>query len=215
MRTLSRRAWCGLLLIGAMAWQPSHARSPEAQADQAARQEVELLHRPLRSKPGSDLFAQFTLWDKNTFRVPSPAELPSPRAKVVLLHLWAEWCGPCREEMPVWKELLPLLQRTHGPDLAVVFVSESSDLMEFLRFQDDNRARMPKVPLYGDSGEVLLGQLREFVQGHSIPLPITLLLDERRVIRWAAIGSFQSKKAQLTATIPKLLALASAESARR
>jgi hypothetical protein len=71
MRTMTRRTWCGLLLIGAMAWQPSHARSPEAQAEQAARQEVELLHRPLRSKPGSDLFAQFTLWDKNTFRVPS------------------------------------------------------------------------------------------------------------------------------------------------
>lgn len=32
--------------------------------------------------------------------------------KVVLLNLWATWCGPCREEMPD----LVKLQETHGSD---------------------------------------------------------------------------------------------------
>ncbi len=181
------------------------ARSWEAQVAEASRRESELVGRSLRQHQGVDLFAHLSIWDKDSLRTPALAERPSPQAKVVLLHLWAEWCGPCRDEMPVWKELIPQLRQKHGTDLAIVFASESSVLLDFLRFRDDNRTRMPPVPLFSDTGDELYTELRKLAKGGSLPLPITLLLDEHRVIRFAVVGSFPRKRAQLVEILSKLL----------
>ncbi len=42
------------------------------------------------------------------------------RGKIVLLNVWATWCGPCRKEMPT---LDRLQARFGGPDFAVVPLS--------------------------------------------------------------------------------------------
>lgn len=42
------------------------------------------------------------------------------RGKVVLLNIWATWCGPCREEMPTLDRLQAKLG---GPDFQVVALS--------------------------------------------------------------------------------------------
>lgn len=42
------------------------------------------------------------------------------RGKVVLLNIWAAWCGPCREEMPTLDRLQAELG---GPDFEVVALS--------------------------------------------------------------------------------------------
>lgn len=48
------------------------------------------------------------------------ATLADFRGKVVLLNLWATWCGPCREEMPTLDRLQAKLG---GPDFEVVTLS--------------------------------------------------------------------------------------------
>lgn len=42
------------------------------------------------------------------------------RGKVVLLNIWATWCGPCRKEMPALDRLQAVLG---GPDFVVLPVS--------------------------------------------------------------------------------------------
>ncbi len=49
-----------------------------------------------------------------------PMTLANFRGKVVLLNLWATWCGPCREEMPALDRLQAKLG---GPEFEVVALS--------------------------------------------------------------------------------------------
>lgn len=49
-----------------------------------------------------------------------PVSLADFRGRVVLLNLWATWCGPCREEMPTLDRLQATLG---GPDFEVVALS--------------------------------------------------------------------------------------------
>jgi len=46
--------------------------------------------------------------------------LEAYRGKVVLLHFWATWCDPCREEMP---DLEALWQQVKGSDIAIIAVA--------------------------------------------------------------------------------------------
>lgn len=49
-----------------------------------------------------------------------PLSLTDFRGKVVVLNVWATWCGPCREEMPTLDNLQAQLG---GPDLEVLTLS--------------------------------------------------------------------------------------------
>jgi thiol-disulfide isomerase/thioredoxin len=177
-------------------------------AQSASDDELALLHRPLGSSP----FARLRIWDRSqaAWRKPTISETPNPQAKVTVLHLWAEWCRPCVEEFPKWRELLPLLQKAHGDEVAIVFVSESSSLVEFGRFLDENRGRLPQVALYHDTGEALSESLRSYLASANLSLPLTLLLDDKRVIRYAVSGSMQHRFRQVLSLVPRLLKLSMA-----
>jgi thiol-disulfide isomerase/thioredoxin len=59
--------------------------------------------------------------------------LASLKGKVVLLDLWASWCPPCREELPLLDDLA---QRLRGEGVEIIAVSVDEDRAaadEFLR----------------------------------------------------------------------------------
>src|SRR5262245_61736466 len=67
---------------------------------------------------------------------PAPAPAPitlaalktraaNPAAKVVLVNVWATWCGPCREELPA---LVKLQRETADAGVDVVLVSADADV---------------------------------------------------------------------------------------
>ena len=89
------------------------------------------------------------------------------RGKVVLLNIWATWCGPCRREMPSLDRLQGLLG---GADFDVVALSIDRSGIETVRkFYDDVGIR--NLPIYIDSSGKAARELA------TIGVPATLLID--------------------------------------
>lgn len=114
------------------------------------------------------------------------------KGKVVVLNMWASWCEPCREE-------LPLLQKTHEQIASkggLVLGIDTQDASDAARqFLAESKATFPslrdKDKSYG----------REFgVTGY----PETFLIDRKG--RIASLQRFPVTQEWLDARLPKLLA---------
>jgi len=89
------------------------------------------------------------------------------KGKVVLLNLWATWCGPCRHEMPALDRLQAALG---GDDFAVVPLSiDRGGVDKIKKFYAD--IGIENLPIYLDvSGQAA----RQF---DTFGVPTTLILD--------------------------------------
>ena len=89
------------------------------------------------------------------------------KGKVLLVNIWATWCGPCRKEMPA---LDRLQARLGGPDFEVIPVSIDRGGMEAIR-KFYNEIGVRNLAMYIDSSGQVLRQTR------ALGLPTTLLID--------------------------------------
>jgi thiol-disulfide isomerase/thioredoxin len=62
-----------------------------------------------------------------------PIELSRYRGKVVLLDVWASWCGPCKQELPVLDDLAKRLRGDGVEVLAVSVDQERANVVKFLK----------------------------------------------------------------------------------
>lgn len=75
-----------------------------------------------------------------------PFSLKSLAGRVVLLDIWASWCGPCKEELPLLDEMA---ERLHGTDIEVIAVSIDEDkaaMNEFLSLKKSWKLRLAHDP---------------------------------------------------------------------
>ena len=89
------------------------------------------------------------------------------RGRVVLLNIWATWCAPCREEMPM---LDALQARLGGPDFHVLPLSiDRAGLEPVRRFYDEIGIRHLDMYLAED--------IRAMLAFAVVGLPTTILID--------------------------------------
>ena len=121
-------------------------------------------------------------------------ELASKRDKVVLLNLWATWCGPCRSEIPE-------LQRIHDQYAArgfeVIGVSvDEGDVESVKDFLTERNVTYPQVL---DPQGSLANILQTSV------LPTTVLIDGKGKILWKKYGAIEANDTELKAVLDKAL----------
>ncbi|MDH5648764.1 MAG: TlpA family protein disulfide reductase [Gammaproteobacteria bacterium] len=104
-------------------------------------------------------------------------DLKALRGQWVLVHFWASWCGPCREEMPAIQRLASQMHKQAGFRLVLVNTAETDDtVFEFLT------VAAPDLVTLMDRQ----GQVTEVWQPRG--LPASFLVDPEGRIRYQALG---------------------------
>jgi len=116
------------------------------------------------------------------------------RGNVVVLNIWAMWCGPCREEMP---SIERLYQEFKGRNLVVLTVSvDTADTGLVKNFVDK----------HGYSFPVLHDSRASIMKRFGIRfLPVSFLIDGEGKVIGKAVGPRDWGQAKVTRLLEELL----------
>lgn len=110
---------------------------------------------------------------------------PPPGGSWRWLNVWATWCPPCIDEMPLlagWQKKLA----AEGTKIDLVFISadESDEVLEAFR------KHHPQIPpsLRLDRPESLAPWLAAIGLGENAPIPVHVLIDPRSKVRCVRAG---------------------------
>lgn len=144
-----------------------------------------------------DALAKGTRPDAPTMSLPrlgdqGSSSLADYKGKVVVLNMWASWCDPCREEMPLLQKVHQQISGKGGVVLGVDTQDASEKAIGFLR---ETKATFPS----------LRDRDRTFGRDYGVTgYPETFLID--REGRVAALRRQPVTQAWLDEHLPKLLA---------
>ncbi len=112
------------------------------------------------------------------------------RGKVVILHFWGSWCGPCRREMPELQKLHAKIRERSDVALVLLQVREKFNVS-----QRWARAQGIDLPLFdsGSSGELddrfrLAGGATLRDRDVASRFPTTYVLDRKGIVVFVSIG---------------------------
>lgn len=100
------------------------------------------------------------------------------RGKVIVLNLWATWCPPCREEMP----MLERLQERYGKEGVVVIAVSDESTEQQAKFKEF--AHMSFVKGRIDPGTRIAGL---YIQP-DVARPVTHIIDRNGILRETLIA---------------------------
>ena len=104
-------------------------------------------------------------------------DLGSMKGKVVLLDIWASWCGPCKEEMPLLDEMAARLKDKGIAFVAVSIDEEKAAVESFLSARPGWTLTVAHDPQ---------GKVPDLLQPPK--MPTSYLIDGRGVLRYVNAG---------------------------
>lgn len=169
------------------------------------RQEVRLLHLALDRVA----LRSFLVWEPkiDALRDARPGEVVDDSTPVMILHLWATWCDPCKEEFPLWQKLGPRLVDRHSGKVRIAHVALQNDSSDMASFVQQMHGKLPFPTRHFDRKERLASALRKALSGKQLTLPMTLILDRERVVRQAIIGPISERRQELAESTARLIQL--------
>lgn len=181
------------LMLGALAGAPGPAAAADSEvgipaAALLAEREGALLHRRI------DLSA-VRLWSRATHGWRPVGASP---ARVTVLNLWSIHCQPCLAEFPLLKRIVDGWRGR--ADVRFLFIADppsDTSAAELAAFWDRSLQALPDV----DPGRATTDALRRSLESEL--QPITLLLDEKLVVRQAFVGAVTGRS--LGTAIERLL----------
>ena len=150
------------------------------------------------------LFLSLTAQAADVRDVKDPAAIQKmfePAAKLRLVNVWATWCAPCVEEMPV----LRAIRKDFGKELGMIGISlddmvpgdRGETKSRVVRFLDSKQVAYPNAYYIGSS-DALADTMN--IDG---AIPITIVYDSKGKEVWRRQGSLD--QAQATKKIQELL----------
>lgn len=121
--------------------------------------------------------------------------LQQSRGRVVLLNVWATWCHPCREEIPVLQALHERYA-SRGLELVGVSVDARGEEDTIREFATDFRMT---YPLWLDPDERIQATF------FAIGVPATFLIDREGTLRWRHVGPVRANDTTLVRELERAL----------
>ncbi|NKB68016.1 MAG: redoxin domain-containing protein [Candidatus Latescibacteria bacterium] len=127
------------------------------------------------------------------FALASTFDLADYRGRVVLLNVWATWCGPCRYEIPA---LIQLRQDFKTDEVAIIGVSVDRGSPQQVRPLIGQFAQHYKInyPILLDPQGILA---RQYYQGANMPIPLTMIIDQQGKVAQTHLGLPRNNKGKI------------------
>ncbi|MEU7002813.1 TlpA disulfide reductase family protein [Nonomuraea sp. NPDC046570] len=118
---------------------------------------------------------------RGTTLTDTTVSLADHKGKVVVINFWASWCGPCRAEAPVLKDVAAKTKASGVEFLGIDFKDRKADALAFERTEQSG---YPSI--FDQPGKVALS-----FQGTVPPaaIPSTLIIDAQGRIAARALGA--------------------------
>lgn len=121
--------------------------------------------------------------------------LEALRGRVVLLNVWATWCGPCRKEIP---ELAAIQSKYRERGLETIGVSVDTEGTDD-NIQQFAREFSMSYPVWRDPDERVSSRFR------MVGVPATFLIDRQGILRWKHTGPIAPNDTSLANAIERAL----------
>lgn len=122
-------------------------------------------------------------------------ELANDRGDVVIIDIWATWCEPCKDALPMWQEVA----RQYGPrGLKIYALNVDQDRNQIEKFIAESKLTLPV--LHDPDGTVVGPTLKVAM------MPTTFLIDRKGYLRFVHEGFAEEQLAKYEAQIQQLLA---------